>query len=142
MSQPTFVPGTFRLGYTAPCALSFEVAGQITNLKDTLKEKALIEYRFLDDIELEKMWKDIIPAKCKAANRIPQFVRKVIDRRCLICAPYNRPEYVRQLSTVQALTDLSNRDGSEVPLQVGFVQFDPAQFSIEQAHGQLHGVQL
>jgi hypothetical protein len=43
---------------------------------------------------MEKMWKETNPAKCKAANRIPQFAREVIDRRCLICAIYSRPEYV------------------------------------------------
>jgi len=36
MSQPSFVPGTYRLGHTSPRALSFEVAEQITNLKYTL----------------------------------------------------------------------------------------------------------
>lgn len=80
---------------------------------------------------MEKMWKEIIPAKCKAAHRIPQFARRVTDRRCLICAICSRPEYARQLRTEQTLTDLNNRNGSKGPAQVGFAQLERAQVDIE-----------
>lgn len=45
-----------------------------------------MKYTFLDDSEMEKVWKEIIPAKQKVVKCIPQFARKVTDPRCLICA--------------------------------------------------------